>query len=191
MKTMTRFMLAAAVFLMFSGGIAHAGSQPPAEGGLLPDIVLAVPKKPELQAYLGVTGKKTFAIPEIKADVVIIEIFSMYCPYCQKEAPAVNEMYREIENDDNLKDKIKLIGIGAGNSAFEVDYFKKNYNIPFPLFPDGDFAIHKKLGEVRTPFFIGVKILKDGSHNVYYSKLGGTGDAKSLMKKLLKGSGLD
>ena len=103
----------------------------------------------------------------------------------------MNEMFRKIESSDKLKDKIKLIGIGVGNSAFEVDYFKKSYNIPFPLFPDGDFAIHKKLGEVRTPFFIGVKISEDGAHNVYYSKLGGTGDADKLLKKLLKDSGLN
>jgi hypothetical protein len=40
--------------------------------------LLTAPQKTELQEYLGVTGKKTFAIPEIKAEVVIIEIFSMY-----------------------------------------------------------------------------------------------------------------
>ena len=103
----------------------------------------------------------------------------------------MNEMFRKIEGSDKLKDKIKLIGIGVGNSAFEVNYFKESYNIPFPLFPDGDFAIHKKLGEVRTPFFIAIKILENGSHNVYYSKLGGAKDADTLLKKLLKNSGVN
>jgi hypothetical protein len=28
--------------------------------------------------YLGVDGRQTFAIPQIKAEVVLIEIFSMY-----------------------------------------------------------------------------------------------------------------
>ena len=99
-------------------------------------------------------------------------------------------MYRKIQSDAKLKDKIKLIGIGVGNSAFEVGYFKKVYNIPFPLFPDGDFEIHKKLGEVRTPYFIGIRILGDGAYRIYYSKLGGAGDADELMQMLLKDSGL-
>jgi hypothetical protein len=39
---------------------------------------LSVPQNDDHRQYLGVTGKDSFTIPEIRADVVIIEIFSMY-----------------------------------------------------------------------------------------------------------------
>ena len=99
-------------------------------------------------------------------------------------------MYRRIESSRQLKGKVKIIGIGVGNSDFEVNYFKKVYNIPFPLFADGDFAVHKKLGEVRTPYFIGIRLSGDGAYTIYYSKLGGAGDPDALMQMLLKDSGL-
>jgi hypothetical protein len=64
------------IFLL-TAGFSRADSQPPAVGGVLPEIDLAVPRSDEHQKYLGVTGK-TFTIPQIKAEVVIVEIFSMY-----------------------------------------------------------------------------------------------------------------
>jgi thiol-disulfide isomerase/thioredoxin len=167
-----------------------AASEPPAEGGPLPVIKLPIPKNPEEKSYLGLTGEGSFTIPKIKARVVIIEIFSMYCPYCQKEAPTVNELYNAIENNPALKGKIKIIGIGAGNTPMEVDVFRKKFQIAFPLFPDVDYSIHKVCGEVRTPYFIGVRINDNGTHEVIYSKLGGLQDVNQFLELIRSRSGL-
>ena len=99
-------------------------------------------------------------------------------------------MYNLIEGDPDLRSKMKLIGIGAGNSTFEVDVFRKTYNVGFPLFADGDFSIHKALGEVRTPYFIGIKIEKDGTHSVIYSKLGSIKNTDEFIDLITQAAGL-
>ena len=78
MKFSSKILFTVAVCFFFSSVSAVVASQPPAVGGKLPEIVLAIPQNPELELYLGVSGKLTFTIPEIKAEVVLIEIFSMY-----------------------------------------------------------------------------------------------------------------
>ncbi len=64
--------------IFFHPVFVAAETKPPAEGGVLPAIDLGVPQSAEYRQYLGITGKKSFTIPEIKAEVVLIEIFSMY-----------------------------------------------------------------------------------------------------------------
>jgi len=78
MRIIIKFILALILCSLTVAGFAVAKIKPPAEGGKLPEIVLSAPEDSELQQYLGVAGKKTFTVPEIKAEVVLIEIFSMY-----------------------------------------------------------------------------------------------------------------
>ena len=78
MKSYWKTVLTAATCFFLSSVLIGAASQPPTVGGKLPELRFAEPQNAELQLYLGVSGKQTFAIPEIKAEIVLIEIFSMY-----------------------------------------------------------------------------------------------------------------
>jgi peroxiredoxin len=160
------------MFTILLIGTTGTAASLPVVGGVMPDL------------------SPGFSLPKPKDGVVIIEIFSMYCPYCQKEAPNVNKLYDIIQANPNLKSKIRLVGIGVGNSPYEVDVFRKKYSVNFPLYSDGDFVIHKKLGEPRTPYFIGVKINPDGTHRIFYSKLGEFGDADAFLAEMVRLSGL-
>jgi hypothetical protein len=73
-----KFFLATMMGLFLFPGIVGADTTPPAEGGVLPPISLDVPQSAKYQHYLGIAGKNKFMIPEIKAEIVLIEIFSMY-----------------------------------------------------------------------------------------------------------------
>jgi len=183
-------MLRAGVMLMlfvcFPGALM-AESEP------LPQLVLPVPADEHHRTYLGLQvggDGATFEVVEIDADILLIELFSMYCPYCQAEAPVLNELYDKIQNNSSLKDRFKLIGIGVGNTTFEVEHFRNTYKIPFPLFPDDDFSIHKKIGEVRTPYFFAVGINKDGTHRILYSHAGRLENHDQFINMLLQRAGL-
>ena len=164
---------------------ALAANKPPEKGERLPAINLPIPKNPDERNYLGLSGSGLFKIPQIKAKTVIVEFFSMYCPICQKDAPGVNELYHLIENNPVIKNKVKLIGIGAGNSPYEVEVYKKTYDVPFPLFPDKDFVIHQACGEVRTPYYMVVKMNDDGTHQIVHAQLGDYPGAEKFLEIIL------
>jgi thiol-disulfide isomerase/thioredoxin len=190
LKKMVVFFVVLVVCLAVLSDAPVVAEQTAISGDVLASITLPVPQDQNATNYLGLTGEGSFTISQIKARVVIIEIFNMYCNNCQREAPRVNELYQAVGKDPNLKGTIKMIGIGVGNTPLEVEVFKKTYAIPFPLFPDEDYSIHKTTGEVRTPYFIGVKINADGSLSVFHTKEGGFQDATQFLKQLVAASGL-
>jgi len=66
------------VVMGLAGSGLRAATEPPPEGGVLPQFELSVPDDAQARGYLGLPGTGKFAIPQIKARLVIIEIFSMY-----------------------------------------------------------------------------------------------------------------
>jgi thiol-disulfide isomerase/thioredoxin len=128
------------------------GAKPLPVGTAFPDVPLIGKLSPELAASLGITAVGPTPIATVDAEVLVVEIFSMYCPFCQREAPTINALHALI-GTRGLAGRIKLIGIGAGNSDTEVDIFRKKYAVPFALFSDSAFAVHQRIGQVGTPFF--------------------------------------
>jgi peroxiredoxin len=193
MKGVQKLLICCVAFVICLLVTAHTGlafPKAPAIGESLPSFKLPIPEDSRSQNYLGLSGTGQFTVAQIQARVVIIQIFSMYCPVCQKEASRVNKLHRKIQKRKDLKDKIRMIGIGTGNTPFEVSFFQKKYEVPFPLFSDEDLSIHKILGELRTPYFIGVKINRDGSNEVFYSRLGQFRDVDSFLKRIVELSGI-
>jgi thiol-disulfide isomerase/thioredoxin len=161
------------------------GAEPVGVGAAWPAISLRGPEIESQRSYLGLEADGPFVLTDVSADIVIVEIFSMYCPHCQREAPKVNQLYQLLLDTPQWRERIKLIGIGVGNSPMEVDFFKDTYGVPFPLFPDGDFAIHKALGEPRTPYFMGIRLGPGGEPRIVYAKLGEFEDPARFVEEIM------
>lgn len=158
---------------------------------ILPTIVLTVPESRESREYLGLTGAagEDFALAEVDADILLIELFSMYCPYCQAEAPLVNEFHALARQQEKEGVSIKMVGLGASNTQFEVEYFGDEYNIDFPLFPDKNLALYKKLKGEGTPGFIGCLLRQGEEPVIIVRQSGGFDSAEEFLGLLLQRGG--
>lgn len=179
---MTLFFLFAASQALAGGASMSPSADPLKDGASFPNLALTGPISAEQAEYLGLSDAKSpYSLNEIGAPILIVQIFSMYCPFCQAEAPAMNELYAQIGGAD-LANRIKLIGVGAGNSDFEVNVFKEKYELNFPVFSDMEFTAHKAVGEVGTPFFYVLKKEPSGGYDILFSSLGRMDSPEKFLK---------
>jgi thiol-disulfide isomerase/thioredoxin len=137
-----------------------------------PDLTFTQSLSEEEQAYLGILQKKTFSFKEIRGSLILVEFISTYCVSCQRQTPIFNELYTSIENNPGLKGKVKMIGVAAGNTLKEVEAYKKEYKVPYPIISDLKFDAHTAVGSPRTPFTIWVRKEDQGKGVVVSTHLG-------------------
>ncbi len=154
----------------------------------LPELMLIAPADEADRKYLGINKApgESFTIDAIDADIIVIELFSMYCPFCQEEAPLVNELYQLMKDYSVGEFSLKIIGLGANNTQFEVDHFQETYEVAFPLFADKDMSMYKALEGKGTPGFVCAKKGKDGKFTVIMRQSGGFNQAEEFLSQLLQ-----
>jgi hypothetical protein len=130
-------------------------------GDPFPALQLAAPA-PEERAYLGLDDERAFTIEDVKADLLLVEILSVYCVHCQGQAPVYNRIHALLDSDSELSGKVKLMGIAVGSGEMAIGDFRGKYGVTFPLIPDPNFVVHNAIGGTRTPFLIIVR--KNASH---------------------------
>lgn len=155
---------------------------PALAGAVFPDVSLKGKLTEAQKTYLSVSDSP-FKLSDIKADFVFVEVYSMYCPICQRDAPKVNEIYKKLALTGH-DERIRFIGIGAGNTPFEVDFYRKKFLVEFPLFEDQEYVIHKAIGEVGTPTFYLVD-LRNGSREILFFQEGEVKDTDGLYKTIM------
>lgn len=154
-------------------------------------LTLYVPEDPKEREYLGIKSSSgKMSLTQIKSEILVIEIFSMYCPHCQKHAPTANKLYHAIDSRKEFRDKIKFIGIGVGNSQYEVGIFRQKYSPPFPLFDDRACVVANSFTGIRTPYYLGIRVNNGSSFEIFYSNAGGFTDAEEFLNMIVKESGI-
>lgn len=185
---MMRIAAALLALMLFA---APALAAKPKAGDTLPDLEIKDVVQPADAAYLGLApGTKAFRLSQIKAEALLINVFSMYCPRCQTDAPAMNVLFERLKADPAAQ-KFKFLGIGAGNSPFEVNFFRKKSASPIPMFQDGNYALHKALSNVGTPSFFVLRPQAGGKgFDITYFLEGFDEDQEGFYQAILRAAGM-
>lgn len=135
-----------------------AGAQAlPKEGKPFPDSLIAAPDTPAGAQYLGLkAGAKSFRVREIASPYVLIQLFNAYCPHCMAEAPDMEKLFQAVSTGE-LKSKLKILGVGMGNTPFEVKLFREKYKMSMPLSVDTEYEMHSLMGSPGTPSYVLVR----------------------------------
>ena len=179
------------VFLFHSHVLIAKESLKIKPGDTLAEIQIPAPDNETHRKYPGLQNEGSFGIRDIKAEVVIIQLYKWSCTHCRDEAPTVNKLYRYLKKYRKTKGKVKLIGIAVGNDIHYVKLFREQYKVRFPLFPDEDLIINDQLGAKFTPTFISVKLGDDGTCKVFHTLVGPVNHAYKFLNKIVQESGLE
>jgi peroxiredoxin len=123
-------------------------------GNILPNVNIKTPITKEIKNYLGVKDDKSFSLLQIEAKLMVIEIFEVFCPVCQKNAPQVNQLFKFIREDRTLKKDVKMMGIVLGTQPDELSVYKEKFKVEFPLFLDPKKEIQNKLEIKYVPIVV-------------------------------------
>jgi len=160
-------------------------------GALFPDSTVQTELPEGHSEYLGLADEaKSFRFSDVKAEYILINVFSLYCSPCQRDASDFNEMYDKIA-ELGLDGRIKFIGLAAGNTVREMEFWRKRFNVQFPLIPDEDYTLHKTLGNVGTPFFVLARVDGPDNLNVLYAREGAFEDKDDFFATILARTGMD
>jgi peroxiredoxin len=96
-------------------------------------------------------GQRSISLEDIESDYIFIGFYNELCSTCIEEIKIYKAFYHRLLADGDLKTKIKMIGIGAGSKKRHVAKFRKQKEIPFPLFADENWEIFDCLGRPGLP----------------------------------------
>src|SRR6266496_899903 len=151
----SRPRLAFVICLLFFGMLLRSGecaSPPPTLA--VADNRLPAPQAESDRKYLGLSSTiERFPLDNVQADVLVVDFFDMYCHVCQARARHMNEFYQLVQSR-GLSGRVRVLGIGVGDTPKEVAVFKEKFGLPFPVFPDRTGSFSRQFGKIRVPNII-------------------------------------
>lgn len=173
------FFFAVLLLLVAGGTTARAADPLPSAGQTLPALALKVPVFGQDAQDLGVAGKKTFRLQDLKAKVIVLEVIGVYCGECAKQVHSFNTLYARLSRRIQAGE-VRMFGLAAGGTDMEVENLRKNGIYKFPVVADEKYKNHKLLREPKTPF----TMLVTPTGKVIYAHLGVDEDIEAMLARI-------
>jgi peroxiredoxin len=151
----------------------------PVEGDSLAGMIVQGADLERDRTYLGIHKEGPFALGDIEAELILLEIAGVYCPVCHNQAPRLNQLFARIQKNKQLSSSVKFMVLATG-TPMEIEHLRVKFNSPFPILNDPGFVLHKSMGEPKTPYTMLVR--KDGK--VTYAHLGAIEDMDAFLQRI-------
>ena len=171
-------LLALALFLV---NVATAEDVEPKVGQQV-NFKFGKPMSNEDAKYLGLDQPREFTVTDVKAPYLLVEQFSTTCPYCENQAEIVTGIFKRVEADPELKNKVKFVGEMQGDTPDKVKAWRDLRKVTFPLIPDPESTLGDALNFHPYP----VTFVLDKNGKIVYLLVGEmrSGDADDVVKWL-------
>jgi peroxiredoxin len=160
--------------------------QPPtlAVGDYFPTCRLMLLSYQKDRDYLQIShAERNITLEDVQSDYIFIEIYNELCSACVNEVQTYKMLYRKLQADPYLREKVKMMGIGAGSKKRSTAKFRKQKNIAFPLFADEKQEIFDCLGKPVLPVYYLVQ-RQAGKRKIRLIQPGHIGSADKLLTKI-------
>ena len=157
----------------------------PVEGDLFPECRLAVLQAGKDIAYLGLSpGSRYFFLSDIAGDYVLVEVYNEMCMLCLAELPNINRLLDLADADRDLKERIKVLGLGAGSTKRSVAKFRKEKAYDLLLFADEKWTTFGLLGKPMLPVLYLLKKDRDKGLRIMWRHAGAIGNPEQFLEHL-------
>ena len=112
------------------------------------------------------------------------EVYNEMCTLCLAELPNVNLLKGLVDADRNVKENLKILGLGAGSTKRSAAKFRKRKRYDLPLFADEKWNIFGMLGKPMLPVMYLLKKDKDKGLVIMWRHSGGIGTPEDFLEHL-------
>ncbi len=154
-------------------------------GQFFPPCVLKAADRQRDFPYLGLSGESgDFSLADVQTDYVLLKYYGEFCSQCVQEVPLYNRLFAMIQQDPDLASRIRMIGIGVGDTLRSVRRFQRKHAVPYPLVADERRVVFDAVGGGELPLLYLVRIMPDSRVRVAFHHQGHVEDLEAFFAQI-------